>query len=127
MAEQPSKQVLAARAAQKKYRETPNGRKKRLEGAARYRARHKAKLNDAVRLNNRIRKGCINPTNEKGSGPCQICGDEHETLHFDHNHATGLFRGWLCNLCNKGLGHFKDDPDRLLKAATYLKVTQNGR
>jgi len=41
-------------------------------------------------------------------------------LHWDHDHATGLFRGCLCINCNLGLGHFKDSPDRLNNALAYL-------
>jgi len=55
---------------------------------------------------------------------CEICGNEekqHKNLVVDHNHKTGKVRGLLCSSCNKGLGHFKDSPDALIKAFTYLK------
>lgn len=53
---------------------------------------------------------------------CAICstGIAIDTLHFDHDHATGKPRGLLCALCNKGLGHFKDDPELLKRAVAYL-------
>ncbi len=38
----------------------------------------------------------------------------------DHNHATGLFRGWLCHKCNLGLGNLGDNPERCKRAAEYL-------
>lgn len=50
---------------------------------------------------------------------CVICGSE-ETLVVDHDHKTGKVRGMLCNHCNRGLGHFRDDPTLLEFAAQYL-------
>src|SRR5271157_999939 len=49
---------------------------------------------------------------------CAICGTTDPGLikggkpgwHADHNHETGKFRGILCQNCNKGLGHFQDNP-----------------
>ena len=50
---------------------------------------------------------------------CVICGSE-EKLVVDHDHKTGQIRGLLCNHCNRGLGHFRDDPMLLEFAAHYL-------
>jgi hypothetical protein len=50
---------------------------------------------------------------------CIICGSE-EKLVVDHCHATDIVRGMLCNNCNMGLGHFKDDPLLLEFARIYL-------
>ena len=50
---------------------------------------------------------------------CVICGNE-EMLVVDHDHRTGKIRGMLCNHCNRGLGHFRDDPMLLEFAAQYL-------
>ena len=38
----------------------------------------------------------------------------------DHDHKTGEFRRWSCNICNTGMGSFNDDPKLLRKAASYL-------
>lgn len=51
---------------------------------------------------------------------CEVCGST-ERLRWDHCHVSGEFRGTLCDACNKGLGLFRDDPERLRKAAIYLE------
>jgi len=58
---------------------------------------------------------------EDGRGkPCGICKRRPGT-HFDHNHETGEFRGWLCNNCNSALGLLGDNPDIVKRAYYYLK------
>ena len=65
---------------------------------------------------------------EKQSGRCAICGDEpRRRLDIDHNHDTDVVRGLLCGLCNRGLGLFRDDPQRLLAAANYLAGAGSNR
>ena len=59
---------------------------------------------------------------------CSICGcgwapGIDVTLHTDHDHVSGLFRGVLCDSCNLGIGKFYDNPELLIAAASYL---QNG-
>lgn len=43
---------------------------------------------------------------------------------IDHNHSSGVIRGILCSLCNRMLGHTKDDPTILERAAAYLRLHQ---
>lgn len=62
-------------------------------------------------------------------GACAICGTttpkgRGNTFHVDHCHTTGRVRSLLCSLCNVGLGHFNDNPERLMKAASYIKQHQ---
>jgi hypothetical protein len=62
-------------------------------------------------------------------GVCAICGDPPEggkAFHIDHHHVTGEIRGLLCVRCNNGLGQFKEDPDVLKKAATYVFLREPG-
>jgi hypothetical protein len=52
---------------------------------------------------------------------CECCGETPDkTLHFDHCHATGRFRGWCCQPCNNGAG-IMDDPKRLRLRALYVE------
>jgi hypothetical protein len=51
---------------------------------------------------------------------CEVCGGVGR-ICFDHDHATGIFRGWLCSHCNTVLGLTEDNPERLLKLALYLE------
>jgi hypothetical protein len=55
----------------------------------------------------------------KQYGECIICGNPATTV--DHDHLTGKIRGPLCQNCNLGLGHFKDNPELLELAALYLR------
>jgi len=58
---------------------------------------------------------------------CKICDKaifdvvgEKATAYVDHCHHLGSVRGILCNNCNTGLGHFRDDPKLLQKAIEYV-------
>lgn len=62
-------------------------------------------------------------------GVCAIC-EQPETrilrgvvqiLCIDHDHTTGNVRALLCNACNVGIGHLRDDPGLVAKAAAYLR------
>jgi len=52
---------------------------------------------------------------------CELCHAPGK-ICCDHNHASGKFRGWLCNRCNRVLGLLKDDPALLRRAADYLET-----
>ena len=56
---------------------------------------------------------------------CEICGTEDITV-FDHCHACGDFRGWLCHRCNRVLGSVNDDVELLYKLISYVEL-HNGK
>ena len=51
---------------------------------------------------------------------CDICGMSSQRLRLDHDHKTGLKRGFLCAPCKKGLGMLRDEPEVLARALNYL-------
>lgn len=53
-------------------------------------------------------------------GLCFICLRE-VLLVVDHDHSTGIVRGLLCRTCNRVIGMLMDDPDRCMRAASYLR------
>ncbi len=54
---------------------------------------------------------------------CELCGrvPGERGLHSDHDHDTGRFRGWLCVVCNTGLGKIGDSLDSALALVRYLR------
>jgi hypothetical protein len=53
---------------------------------------------------------------------CAICGDvvSGSKQHVDHNHTTGEVRGILCNNCNRAIGYFNEDINKMKNAINYL-------
>lgn len=133
------------------YRKTPKGAEKRRAYAKRRWAKNRKKMVEYHRkwkLDNpektvwtkeqyrkyRLAAYGLTPENYdsllKAQGEvCAICGGTNKPgkdgglLHIDHDHSTGKVRGLLCGQCNRGLGHFKDNPDSLRKAALYLEAS----
>ena len=63
------------------------------------------------------------PTRRPGT-TCDLCGEAFETLeaaHYDHDHETGKFRGWLHRRCNTALGWLGDNEEGLRRALAYLE------
>lgn len=66
---------------------------------------------------------------------CDVCGrigkvhprTGKPVLHFDHDHATNEFRGWLCFNCNAALGHVNDNTKTLEKLIEYVNNSKRLR
>lgn len=94
-------------------------REQRLEGMRRY--------DEAARSDGRYHVRKLNVALDaarealaRKPDSCEICGSRRP-LVFDHDHDTGLFRGWLCKNCNAGLGQFGDTLEGLRAAVAYLE------
>lgn len=56
-------------------------------------------------------------------GRCAICPraiGRTKRLAVDHDHKTGLVRGLLCSVCNRHLGHIRDDVETAQRIVQYL-------
>lgn len=58
-------------------------------------------------------------------GHCALClratGKGRRRLSIDHDHKTSEVRGLLCSICNKILGHSRDEPEYGERLAAYLR------
>ena len=50
---------------------------------------------------------------------CGIC-DKEKKLVFDHCHKKNIFRGYLCDCCNRSLGCFGDNMNGIELVINYL-------
>lgn len=92
-------------------------RAQRREGMRRVRAANP----ELYRAHGRRANG-LPPATRPAPSACELCNRPfgNKTPRLDHSHQTGKFRAWLCHNCNTGLGHFRDDPDLLKKAAALV-------
>lgn len=88
--------------------------------------KEKRKQNDSVRHNLRLQKKWQSAGSPRPDG-CEICGRNQSErpgrhpLVFDHCHASGKFRGWLCDRCNMALGLVSDNTQTLKSMIVYLE------
>ena len=107
-------------------------RKRHNEHGREWLARHpEYRDNDEYRAKNRnewrAARGFPTPTRPTPLN-CELCDcllTGGVQTHLDHDHVTGKFRGWLCNRCNRGLGHFGDTIAGLERAIAYLKRAES--
>lgn len=54
------------------------------------------------------------------SDKCEVCGST-EKLGYDHCHDTMVFRGVLCNKCNRSIGQLGDTVEAIERVLNYLR------
>lgn len=96
-------------------------RKKDMLMQRNYRKTEKYRL--AQQIRNKRFKEKLKQERLKNSTPqtefCEICRKITTTV-WDHDHKTGLFRGWLCHRCNRTLGQVQDNSNLLNQMIIYL-------
>lgn len=99
-------------------------RQYRLKNADIIRRKRKAyheRKRDHMRELKRFNRHGVKPTRPEPAA-CEVCGcKQKKRLFLDHDHALGIFRGWLCSTCNTALGMAKDSPFILRALADYLE------
>lgn len=58
----------------------------------------------------------------KNKDQLQGTGGNASVWVIDHDHIANTFRGFLCHNCNRGIGVFQDDIERLKRAINYLNM-----
>lgn len=83
---------------------------------------------EQIRINNFKYRYGITPDDydkmvEDQCNKCKICEQlpSKRGLFVDHCHMTNNIRGLLCQACNIAIGQMKDDPERLERAANYVR------
>lgn len=95
-------------------------REKNAEYNRIYRERNKEEISKKKRLSTYgISSDEYDALNSSGS--CHICGGYLKKPYVDHCHETGKVRGILCQVCNSGIGMFRDSPEILRAAIDYLE------
>ena len=101
-----------------KYKANPPNYTKEQRERRRLAVRKWMKKNQAAWKLRRLEKKAGRPRPQA----CEVCGRRNGRygIMFDHDHKTGVFRGWLCYSCNTILGHVNDNPEILRKLIDYL-------
>ncbi len=114
-------------AIQDRHRKTPEYRAKDAANKRRLRAGdpEKERLR-LIRWRERLEDRLTQQAGRERPTTCDICEEEASRICFDHSHAKGHFRGWLCDRCNRTLGQVKDDVGLLRKLIAYLEQKEHG-
>jgi len=76
-----------------------------------------------VQITYGLRPGEYQMMLEKQDGRCAICGNKPVTIRLavDHDHQTGRVRGLLCRRCNRALGLWEGDPQKMRNLIAYVR------
>jgi len=98
-------------------------REEELIRACEYRTENPERVRESSCKSHRKQRGAKQGACRPRPEACETCGARPggKVLHFDHDHVTGAFRGWLCHHCNVALGMVKDNPTTLRALAVYLE------
>lgn len=97
-------------------------RERDRENARRMRAVNPEKEKERIiRFNLKKDKKKVEEAGRPKPNSCEICKESEFRIVFDHCHASGKFRGWICDRCNRVLGIVKDSPSLLKSLSIYLE------
>jgi hypothetical protein len=99
-----TRRPIEAEYARKRRKSDPEGNRRRIKA---FKERQERKITEVA--------------GRPRASKCEICLEKGKTV-FDHCHNSGMFRGWICDRCNKTLGMVKDSPKLLKKLARYLEA-----
>ena len=86
-----------------------------------YKDGYDTRCQDCIKIQSKLRNK-LHKTAPTKPATCQCCGSPPLNNKFclDHDHKTHMFRGWLCDRCNTGIGKLGDDLAGIMKAVEYL-------
>ncbi len=60
---------------------------------------------------------------DRQNGRCAVCGNRPVTIRLavDHDHLTQRVRGLLCRRCNRALGLWEADPEKMTNLIVYVR------
>jgi hypothetical protein len=114
----------------RQYDAQPQVRANKSARQKRYYFRNREKRLELQRtINYGIPRGSYGAMFIRQEGRCAICRRPEtgrykgriKSLAVDHDQATGHVRALLCQGCNRGIGSFSHDPNRLRAAVAYLR------
>ena len=56
-------------------------------------------------------------------GICNKSSSNRNKMVFDHCHEKNIFRGYLCDSCNRSIGVLGDNIDGIIRVFNYLSIT----